>query len=113
MIACVSPADSNIEESLNTLRYADRARKIKNKPTVNRGSDKEEVLRIRKENSELKLQLMQGGGGALSGIEAQELKDLREKVPKLLRDNKDLTAMLKSTVAGNLSMNGANIKEQE
>ena len=89
MIACVSPADSNIEESLNTLRYADRARKIKNKPIVNRGSDKEEVLRIRKENSELKLQLMQGGGGALSGIEAQELKDLREKVPKLLRHNKD------------------------
>lgn len=35
MIACVSPADSNLEETLNTLRYADRARKIKNKPTVN------------------------------------------------------------------------------
>ena len=35
MIACVSPADSNMEESLNTLRYADRARKIKNKPIVN------------------------------------------------------------------------------
>uniref|UniRef100_A0A672RPD1 Kinesin-like protein n=1 Tax=Sinocyclocheilus grahami TaxID=75366 RepID=A0A672RPD1_SINGR len=30
MIACVSPADSNIEETINTLRYADRARKIKN-----------------------------------------------------------------------------------
>ena len=36
MVACVSPADSNFEESLNTLRYADRARKIKNKPIVNR-----------------------------------------------------------------------------
>lgn len=35
MIACVSPADSNLEETLNTLRYADRARKIKNKPVVN------------------------------------------------------------------------------
>uniref|UniRef100_A0A4W3I8M4 Kinesin family member 4B n=1 Tax=Callorhinchus milii TaxID=7868 RepID=A0A4W3I8M4_CALMI len=35
MIACVSPADSNFEETLNTLRYADRARKIKNKPVVN------------------------------------------------------------------------------
>lgn len=35
MIACVSPADSNLEETLNTLRYADRARKIKNKPIVN------------------------------------------------------------------------------
>lgn len=35
MIACVSPADSNLEETLSTLRYADRARKIKNKPIVN------------------------------------------------------------------------------
>lgn len=32
MIACVSPADINAEESLNTLRYAHRARDIKNKP---------------------------------------------------------------------------------
>jgi kinesin family protein 4/21/27 len=36
MIACASPADINREESLNTLRYADRARRIKNKPVVNR-----------------------------------------------------------------------------
>ena len=36
MIACVSPADINREETLNTLRYADRARRIKNKPVVNR-----------------------------------------------------------------------------
>ncbi len=36
MIACVSPADVNLEESLNTLRYANRARNIKNKPVVNR-----------------------------------------------------------------------------
>ena len=36
MVACVSPADVNLEESLNTLRYASRARAIKNKPIVNR-----------------------------------------------------------------------------
>lgn len=36
MIACVSPADVNLEESLNTLRYANRARNIRNKPV--RGS---------------------------------------------------------------------------
>lgn len=36
MIACVSPADINFEESLNTLRYADRARHIRNKPKINR-----------------------------------------------------------------------------
>ena len=36
MIACVSPADSNYEESLNSIKYASRARNIKNKPVVNR-----------------------------------------------------------------------------
>jgi hypothetical protein len=36
MIACVSPAESNYEESLNSIKYASRARNIKNKPVVNR-----------------------------------------------------------------------------
>ena len=36
MIACVSPAETNYEESLSTIRYASRARNIKNKPVVNR-----------------------------------------------------------------------------
>jgi hypothetical protein len=30
----VSPADVNAEESINTLKYANRARNIRNKPTV-------------------------------------------------------------------------------
>ena len=36
MIACISPAEINFEETLNTLKYANRARNIKNKPIVNR-----------------------------------------------------------------------------
>jgi len=36
MIACVSPHDSNYEETLNTLKYASRARNIQNKPIINR-----------------------------------------------------------------------------
>ncbi|RIB15867.1 P-loop containing nucleoside triphosphate hydrolase protein, partial [Gigaspora rosea] len=35
MLACVSPADSNFMETLNTLKYANRARNIKNKVSVN------------------------------------------------------------------------------
>lgn len=35
MIAAVSPADYNYEETLSTLRYAARAKAIKNKPRVN------------------------------------------------------------------------------
>lgn len=36
MIACVSGADEALEETLNTLKYAHRARNIRNKPMVNR-----------------------------------------------------------------------------
>ena len=36
MICCVSPSEANFHESLNALRYANRARNIKNKPRVNR-----------------------------------------------------------------------------
>ena len=35
MIAAISPADYNFEETLTTLRYASRAKNIKNKPRVN------------------------------------------------------------------------------
>ncbi|CAH1986697.1 unnamed protein product [Acanthoscelides obtectus] len=34
MIACISPARSNIFETINTLRYAARAKKIRTKPVV-------------------------------------------------------------------------------
>lgn len=35
MIAALSPADYNYDETLSTLRYADRAKAIKNKPKIN------------------------------------------------------------------------------
>lgn len=39
MIACVSPAESNYEETLGTINYASRARNIKNKPVINRDAN--------------------------------------------------------------------------
>jgi hypothetical protein len=35
MIAAVSPADYNYDETLSTLRYANRAKNIKNAPKIN------------------------------------------------------------------------------
>lgn len=35
MIANISPADYNYDETLSTLRYADRAKNIKNQPKIN------------------------------------------------------------------------------
>ena len=49
MIACVSPADVNLEESLNTLRYANRARNIKNKPVVNRDPNAAQLAHLRQQ----------------------------------------------------------------
>lgn len=39
MIACASPSDSNLDESLSAIKYASRARNIKNKPIVNRDAN--------------------------------------------------------------------------
>lgn len=49
MVACVSPADINMEESVNTLRYAARARAIKNKPVVNRDPIAAQVAALRQQ----------------------------------------------------------------
>jgi kinesin family protein 1 len=54
MIAALSPADINFEETLSTLRYAHRAKQIKNRAVVNEDANakvirqlKEEVQRLR------------------------------------------------------------------
>lgn len=57
MIACVSPADYNLEETLSTLRYADRARKIKNKPIVNEDPKVAEINKLNEIINKLRLEL--------------------------------------------------------
>lgn len=62
MIACVSPADYNLEESINTLRYAERTRSIKNtavRNIVTTSLSSAEAAALRKENQMLKLRLLQ------------------------------------------------------
>ena len=49
MIACVSPADINMEETLSTLRYADTARAIKNNPVVNRDPHAAAIARLKQQ----------------------------------------------------------------
>lgn len=39
MIACVSPASRDYDETLSTLRYANRAKNIHNKPRINEVRD--------------------------------------------------------------------------
>ncbi|CDH52276.1 kinesin group protein [Lichtheimia corymbifera JMRC:FSU:9682] len=67
MIACVSPAEYNLPETLNTLQYASRARNIKNKVEKNEveewmTTDNIELLRTMVSN--LKNELKAGGGSS-------------------------------------------------
>ena len=90
MIACVSPADTNYEESLNTLRYADRARKIKNKPIQNRDPIQAELIELRKQ---LQMLRANGGGGHVGNIEeTEEFLDMKERYEKELDDYKKALA---------------------
>ena len=58
MVACVSPADNNYDETLSTLRYANRAKNIKNKPKINE-DPKDALLReYQEEIKKLKLMLL-------------------------------------------------------
>uniref|UniRef100_H2ZMC6 Kinesin-like protein n=1 Tax=Ciona savignyi TaxID=51511 RepID=H2ZMC6_CIOSA len=54
MIAALSPADINYDETLSTLRYADRAKKIKNKAVVNENPIDKLIRELREENERLK-----------------------------------------------------------
>uniref|UniRef100_A0A8C5TGB0 Kinesin family member 4A n=1 Tax=Malurus cyaneus samueli TaxID=2593467 RepID=A0A8C5TGB0_9PASS len=104
MIACVSPADSNLEETLNTLRYADRARKIKNKPIVNVDPQAAELHQLKQQVQQLQVLLLQAHGGtlpvSLNGLAPSEsLQSLMEKNQSLLEENQKLSQGL-SEAAG-------------
>lgn len=64
MIANVGPADYNYEETMNTLRYASRAKNIQNKPKINE-DPKDALLReYQEELSKLREQLAALAEGA-------------------------------------------------
>jgi Kinesin motor domain len=54
MICAISPATINYEESLNTLRYAERAKKVKNQAVINESAHDKMIRELRSENDKLK-----------------------------------------------------------
>ncbi|XP_065566574.1 kinesin-like protein KIF28P isoform X2 [Artemia franciscana] len=60
MIATISPSDFNYEETLSTLRYADRAKKIKTKAVINEDPTAKLIRDLKTENEQLKKQFLKG-----------------------------------------------------
>lgn len=61
MIACISPADYNLEETISTLQYADKVKRIQNKPVINQDPKSAEINRLNKLVQQLRLELMGQG----------------------------------------------------
>ncbi|KAL5559975.1 hypothetical protein UlMin_036186 [Ulmus minor] len=88
MIACVSPADTNAEETLNTLKYANRARNIQNKAVINRDPMAAQLQRMRSQIEQLQSELLFYRGDASGPYE--ELQILKSKVSLLEASNAEL-----------------------
>ncbi|XP_054626511.1 kinesin-like protein KIF13B isoform X2 [Dunckerocampus dactyliophorus] len=81
MVATVSPAADNYEETLSTLRYADRAKSIVNHAVVNEDPNARIIRELREEVEKLRVQLTQA-----ESLKAPELKERLEESEKLIQE---------------------------
>ncbi|XP_030624683.1 kinesin-like protein KIF13B isoform X2 [Chanos chanos] len=81
MVATVSPAADNYDETLSTLRYADRAKSIVNHAVVNEDPNARIIRELREEVEKLRDQLTQA-----ESMKAPELKDRLEESEKLIQE---------------------------
>ncbi|XP_077445836.1 kinesin-like protein KIF13B isoform X2 [Stigmatopora argus] len=81
MVATVSPAADNYEETLSTLRYADRAKSIVNHAVVNEDPNARIIRELREEVEKLRVQLTQA-----ESMKAPELKERLEESEKLIHE---------------------------
>ena len=86
MICALSPASINFEETLSTLRYADRAKKIQNKAVINESEQDKMVRLLKEENSDLKKMIedlqkkLLGQGGVAGDDDKKAFNDLKEQL---------------------------------
>ncbi|XP_055720373.1 kinesin-like protein KIF28P [Salvelinus fontinalis] len=77
MIAALSPADICYEESISTLRYAERAKRIQNRAVVNESPTERLVKELKAENARLLQRLSRlGQEGRRAEDETKELRRL-------------------------------------
>ncbi|XP_077990731.1 kinesin-like protein KIF13A [Glandiceps talaboti] len=81
MCATISPAADNFEETLSTLRYADRAKRIVNHAVINEDPNARIIRELREEVDCLKKQLRQA-----ESMKADNLKEQLEESEKLMKE---------------------------
>ena len=98
MIACVSPSDRDFMETLNTLKYANRARNIKNRITANQDKTSRTIMLLRQEIANLQFELMEyRQGKRLIGADGTETtNDMYHENTMLAKENSNLRTRIKA-----------------
>ncbi|XP_031423684.1 kinesin-like protein KIF21B isoform X3 [Clupea harengus] len=98
MLACVSPSDRDFMETLNTLKYANRARNIKNKVVVNQDKTSQQISSLRAEIARLQMEVMEfKAGKRVVGEDGSEgFSDLFTENAMLQRENDSLRMRIKA-----------------
>ncbi|XP_015198126.2 kinesin-like protein KIF21B isoform X1 [Lepisosteus oculatus] len=98
MIACVSPSDRDFMETLNTLKYANRARNIKNKVVVNQDKTSQQISALRAEIARLQTEIMEyKTGKRVVGEDGSEgFSDLFQENSMLQKENDTLRMRVKA-----------------
>ncbi|XP_013407574.1 kinesin-like protein KIF28P [Lingula anatina] len=101
MIAALSPADINYEETLSTLRFADRAKAIKTTATVNESPTDRLIRELREENERLK-KLMESGGimpamEGDGGTSDEEKEEMQRQMKELMERNQAEVAAMQAS----------------
>ncbi|XP_014468836.1 PREDICTED: kinesin-like protein unc-104 isoform X4 [Dinoponera quadriceps] len=88
MIAAVSPADINYDETLSTLRYADRAKQIVCKAVVNEDANARLIRELKEEIQKLRELLKQEGIDVQEGPDGKVTYEKKEPRDEIVRTNK-------------------------
>ncbi|XP_054717642.1 kinesin-like protein KIF21A, partial [Uloborus diversus] len=98
MIACVSPSDRDFMETLNTLKYANRAKNIRNKISINQDKSSQTISLLRREVQQLQLELMEyrQGKRLIDGDGEEKINDMYHENMFLQSENDNLKSRLKA-----------------
>ncbi|XP_033348782.1 kinesin-like protein unc-104 isoform X5 [Bombus vosnesenskii] len=88
MIAAVSPADINYDETLSTLRYADRAKQIVCKAVVNEDANAKLIRELKEEIQKLRELLKQEGIDVQEGPDGKVTYEKKESRDEIVRATK-------------------------
>ena len=115
MIACISPCDRDFVETLNTLRYANRAKNIKNKVTANQDSQTQLINELRRQIMQLQLENQELRQGKLfvKNDGEVELNDVYHENEMLRRELNNANVRIKALNTRLTDVNDENINLKE